>query len=429
MTAPFQVRNRAQIRQSVGYALQDMVLVTASTTGDTTSLIATYSLGKGGDDEYNGRQVYCYDPDGSIVAAEKSWVSDFDSTNKDATVSPAFTATVIGGDVFELWNVFTVEEVNDAITQAILEVTKDTLQVKQLATQYTDSDAYEYNTLSDFVGLYQVEYAYSVGIEYILDTCDSVWTAGSANVTVTADTAFKKLGTACVKAVEGGGSGTNAILCYKTISSTDIDDCDKVEFWMYSSIALTAGQLQIKLDDTAAIASALESIDIPAMTANTWYRHVLSLANPQSDVSLISIGIFQVADVGAFTFYVDDVRANLSTSKDFHIVNPEFWRIVRDTTPYLKLTADGLSLIGDSKQLRLTGYQLPAMLSADATESEVDPSWLVNKVVGELMLNHAKSSRLSIPNRELVAKTRLDRAEKEKMTIRFKAMPNTRWVG
>jgi len=406
-----------------------MILVSASSSVDTTSLIAVYSLFKGGDDEYNGRQVVCVTPAGSIVAEEKSWVSDFDSATKDATVSPAFTANIIDDDLFEMWKVFTVEEVNDAINQAVMEATKDCLQIKQLTTQYTDSDEYEYNTLSDFVGLYQVEYAPTVGIEHILDTCDSVWTAGSANVTVTADSAFNKLGTACVKAVEDGNSGTNAKLCYKTISSTDIDDCDKVEFWMYSSIALTAGQLQIKLDDTAAIASALEAIDIPAMSANTWYRHVLSLANPYSDVSLISIGIFQVADVGAFTFYVDDVRANLSTSKDFQPLNPDFWRIIKDTTPYLKLTSEGLGQIGDSKQLRLTGYQLPSLLSADATESEIDPSWIVNKTVGELMLNHAKSSRLSIPNRELIAKARLDKAEKDKTSIRFRPMSNVRWIG
>ena len=428
MTAPFQTRTRKQVRESIGFALNDMILVAASSSIDTTSLLAVYSLGKGGDDEYNGRQVVCVTPAGSIVAEEKSWVSDFNSTTKDATVSPAFSANIITDDLFEMWKVFTVEEVNDAINQAIMEVTKDTLQIKQVTTQYTDSNAYEYNILSGFVGLYQVEYAYKTGIEHILDNCESAWTAGSINVTVTADTAFTKVGSASMKAVEAGGSGTNAILCHHTISTTDIDDCDRVEFWMYSSIALTAGQLQIKLDDTAAIASALEAISIPAMDANTWYRHVLTLANPYSDVDIISIGIFQVADVGAFTFYVDDVRANLSTSKDFTPLNPDHWRIIKDTTPYLKLTSDGLSVAGDNRQLRLTGYQLPSMLSADATESEIDPSWIINKVTGELMLNHAKSARLSIPNRELVAKARLDKAEKDKTSIRFRPMANTRWI-
>uniref|UniRef100_A0A6M3IHX4 Uncharacterized protein n=1 Tax=viral metagenome TaxID=1070528 RepID=A0A6M3IHX4_9ZZZZ len=428
MTTPFQTRTRLQIRESIGFALNDMILISASSSVDTTSLIAVYSLFKGGDDEYNGRQVVCVTPAGSIVAAEKSWVSDFNATTKDATVSPAFTANIIVNDLFEMWKVFTVEEVNDAINQAIMDVTKDTLQIKQLTSQYVDSNEYEYNALSDFVGLYQVEYAYSVGTEHTLDTCDSVWTAGSANVTVTADTAFKKLGTASMKAVEDGGSGTNAKLCYKTISSTDLDDCDKVEFWMYSSIALTAGQLQIKLDDTAAIASALEAISIPAMSANTWYRHVLSLANPHTDVDIISIGIFQVADVGAFTFYVDDVRANLSTSKDYRILNPDYWRVIKDTTPYLKLTSDGLGIVGDNTQLRLTGYQLPALLDADATESEIDPGYLINKVTGELMLNHSKSSRLDIQNREKIAQVRLEKAEKDKTGIRFKPAQNVRWV-
>lgn len=429
MANPFQTRTRLQIRESIGYALNDMALVTPTTaTGlGTANIVDAYSFAPGGDDEYNGRQVICVTPTGDIVAGEKSWVDDFDGDTWDASLAPAFTSTTAVGDIFELWKVFTYEEVNNAINQAYMEATKDSFQVKQVTSQFTDEDEYEYNILSGFVGVNKVEYAYNIGIDTSLHRCETAWTAGSANVTVTADSAFKKEGSYSCKGVEDGGSGSGAILAYATIAA-DIDDCDKVEFWFYSSIALTAGQIEIHLDDTAAIASALETIDIPAMDAATWYRHSLSLANPHTDVDLISVGIYQVSDVGAFTFYVDDVRAVLSTSKDYRPLNPEHWRIIKGSTPLLKLTSEGLGLVGDARQLRISGYQLPTMLTADATESQIDPSWLINKVTGELMLNHSKSPRLDIVDRDKIAKSRLEKADKEKMGIRFNPATNTRWV-
>uniref|UniRef100_A0A6M3KYW6 Uncharacterized protein n=1 Tax=viral metagenome TaxID=1070528 RepID=A0A6M3KYW6_9ZZZZ len=408
---------RKQIRQSIGYNLLDMVLVTASTTGDTSSIIATYSLAKGGDDEYNGRQVYASDMTGSIVAGEKTWVSDFNSTNKDATVSPVFSASSTALDVFELWKVFTVEEINDAITQAEMEVSSRALQSKIITTPFTETDKYLYDVLDDFTHLSKVEYVCSKGIYHLLDNCDAVWTAGSANVTVTADSSFEKVGTACVKAVEGGGSGAGAILAYKAITSVDLSGCDKVEFWMYSSIALTAGQLEIHLDDTAAIASGIEKIDIPAMDAATWYKHSLSLASPHLDTAIISIGIYQVSDVGAFTFYVDDVSTCMSTSKQYKLLSNEYWNIAKGSTPYLQLTSGGLSEVGTNTQMKLTGYQLLTPMSADSSESQVDPGYLVNKVTGELLLNHAKSSYLDINDRAALSDRRLAKARADLPSI------------
>ena len=426
MPPPIQSRTRLQIRQSIGYNLQDMMLVTSSSTIDTSTLIASYSLAKGGDDEYNGRQVYAATMTGSIPAGEKSWVSDFAAATFDATVTPVFTQSITSGDIFEMWKVFTVEEVDDAINQAIMEVTGQCQQFKEISNVYSSASISEYDWLSSYQSLFKVEYVETIKIRHTLDKCETAWTAGSANVTVTADTSFKKEGNASVKAVEDGNSGAGAILAYKAISSTDITDSDQVEFWFYSSIALTAGQLQLKLDDTAAIASAVEALDIPAITANTWTRVIISLDNPQSDSAIISIGIYQVSDVGAFTFYIDDVDANLAGSKVWKTLNSEFWWISKGSTNYVHLTQSALSLIGQPTQMRLTGYQNPSLLSADGTASEIEPAFLIARVTGRLLITHAKSSRLDIRDRAELSKYWLGEAERIRPFIATPIANNTR---
>ena len=407
------------------------MLVTSSSTVDATSLIATTSLSKGGDNEYNGRQVICATPTGSIVAGEESWISVFDSVTKDATVSPAFSASITSGDIFEMWRIFTYEEVNEAINEAIMEVTDDCLQIKEVHNIYTASGGYEYNVLSGFKALYKVEYVASVGTEHQIDACESGWIIHSSQpveaVTRSFDTSLFKEGSASMKLVMAANAAAD-ILIFKAITLLDISDCDELEVWVYSTVALSAGDLQVLLDDTAACASPVESLNIPATTANTWTRHVISLANPQSDSAIISVGIKQVVDKGAFTLYLDDIRAVKSGSRRYLPLNPEFWNIAKGATPYLKLDSDGLSVTGNPTQLRLTGYKIPVLLNADATASEIDPAWIIARVTGRLLVSHAKSSRLDIVDRAGLSKYWLGEAESRLSHIRTRLLSPLRWV-
>ncbi len=424
MAQPIQSRSRLQIRQSVGIILGVMDLVTETAGTNSTTVTDTFNLYKGADNEYRGREFYMATPSGSIVAGETRFAAS--SVSTIVTISTAYTATTAVGDIFEMWRIFRTTEVNEMINQAIMEVTDDCLQLKSTEDTFTEAGKYEYDALSSYKGLHLVEYQFSIGVSHLLEDCEDAWTAGS-NATVTANTGFKKLGNASVKAVIAS-AGANEILAYEDISSIDISDATKVEFWLYSSIAVSAGDLQIRLDDTAGIVSAVESIDIPAMDANTWYRHSLSLANPQSDTAIISLGIFQVTNLADFTFYIDDVIAVDPLTRVYKELNPEQWFIVKGSTNYLKLTESGLRVAGSITPLRLTGYQLPALLSADATASEIDPQWIINKVAGEMMLNHAKSSQLDIGNRTGIADRRLAKAEADKTSIRTAILNNTRWI-
>lgn len=140
----------------------------------------------------------------------------------------------------------------------------------------------------------------------IIDNCDAAWTAGS-NVTATNDTGDKKEGTGSVKLAVAAGATAAQILGYKAITSFSLAGKTTVALWVKSSIALNAGDLKYQLDDTAALASPLESIDIPALAANTWTKVYLTLANQGNDAAIISHGIYQVVDKGAFNLWIDDV--------------------------------------------------------------------------------------------------------------------------
>jgi len=407
MTA-IQSVTRGALRRSIGNNLGIVIDGAATATTDTSSLQDTKNL-LGGDDEHNQKEVLIYDATGSIVDGESSIVSDFDSATNDATCAPVFTAALTALDKYEMWKTpWRIADINKVINDVINSVTGRALQIKETHTAFTESEKYIYDVLSGFTHLSIVEYVSSKGFYHLLSDCETAWTAG-AGTTSTADATFKKVGSKSSKNVTVS-VGATTILCYKAISSTDISDCDKVEFWMYSSIALTADQLQIHLSSTAAIASAEETISIPAMTANTWYKHSLSLANPHSDSAIISVGIYQKADVADFTFYVDEVEAVMSTSLDYKELPLEYWNISQGATPYLTVTSKALSVMGVNRQLRLTGYQIPARLDADATASEIDPAYIIAKATSILLVSHAKSSYLDIHNRAELSKYWLSEA-------------------
>jgi hypothetical protein len=426
MTIPIQSRTRLKLRQSIGRSCGIVIVGTAKSTVDSSSLLDPVGLAGFSDDEVNGRQVMIHTAVGSIVAGEKSIVSDFAGATSDATVAPVFSAAIATGDGYEMWkSPWLVDDLNDIIDQVVIDITHEALQTKETHDTFTEVNKHEYDCLSGFVGVNQVEYESSIAQEVVVDNCDSVMTAG-ANVTATADAGFKKEGTASAKLVVAAGAGVQ-LLAYRDISPIDLSQCDKVELWLYSSVTLTAGQLQLKLDDTAACASALETINIPATTAATWTRHVLPLANPHLDTAIISWGIYQASDVGACTLYVDYVKAVNSLSRDWKPLNPNQWDVARGTTPYLKLTSGGKSVTGDNNLLRISGYKIPALMTADTSTSEVDPAWVLAEATWRALIGHAKSASIDLNDRKALADRWKLEADKRRAALRPGLPSDMRW--
>lgn len=147
-----------------------------------------------------------------------------------------------------------------------------------------------------------------------LDTCDVGWTQGTVNTTVSLDTSDYKTGIASNLLTVADAAAAGDILAYKAITSTDLSNHSSIHVWLKSSVNTDAGDLQFLVDNTAACASPQKTLDIPALTANTWTRVVLFFDTTYhtaetSLAAIISIGIKMAVDKGAFTLRVDDAVA------------------------------------------------------------------------------------------------------------------------
>ena len=414
MASSFQAQTLLLMRHSIGRNLGIVIIGSATTTVDTSSLIDTKNL-LGADDDHNGKETRIYDAAGSIVDGENSIVNDFTSSTNDATMSPVFTASITNGDLYEMWkHPWRIADINDAINQAINEVTNKALKVKETHTTFSESGKYLYDVLSGFTHLSLVEYVHSVGTQKTIHNCDAIFAElVDADVTASVDTEFKKEGSGSLKLVAVAGLGAGDIMATEDITSLDLSGCTELQIWIHSSVALSAGDLQVLLDNTASCASPVESLNIPATTANTWTRHIISLANPYNDAAIISVGIKQVNDKGAFTLRVDDIQAQDALSKEYRELPMEYWGVAKGATPYLELTVNGLNTAGTNTQMRLTGWQIPARLDADATESDIDPAYIIAKATGRLLIAHAKSAYLDIHDRQALSQYWLGEAAKK----------------
>jgi len=181
---------------------------------------------------------------------------------------------------------------------------------------------------------------------YTISTCTApttidlgtvAWTP-KTNVTASVEQDDKKISTGCAKLVIADAF-TTGIAATKDFTAINITGFTIVQFWIKSTVALTAGQVQLVLDNTAACATPLESLDIPALAANLWTRVNLTFATPANLTAVISVGINVVTDLGACTIYVSDIRTNSKIAL---------------TENYAGATATGLSykIIGKKSMVR-----------------------------------------------------------------------------
>jgi hypothetical protein len=149
-------RNRRQIRQSIGYNLGALYIGTASQDG--SRLAFTDNTLRGGTDEYKGREVLmCGGTAGNI--GESAVVTLYTPLNHTLTLAPGFTADITDGDEYEMWRLYSVEEINSAINQAIISASGSCLLDYETDSLSTSSGIYEYTLPSDFLAVYGVEYA------------------------------------------------------------------------------------------------------------------------------------------------------------------------------------------------------------------------------------------------------------------------------
>lgn len=103
---------------------------------------------------------------------------------------------------------------------------------------------------------------------YMDDTPDGEWSATGVTVTVTADTTYYRVGSKGLK-VSFPVTATAGDGITSTIVSDDLTDNESIGFWLYATEAITAGTLEIELDDDDAVTDP--TADVPAVdAANQW---------------------------------------------------------------------------------------------------------------------------------------------------------------
>ena len=176
--------------------------------------------------------------------------------------------------------------------------------VSSMLMVHTTTDVYKY-TSDEFTLLTE---------NAVVENCEDVW-ATSANVTCATDT-DKKVGTYSVKLTIAAGF-TTGVIAYEDFSSADLTGYDTIRFWFKSSKTLAAGDIQILLDDTSGCVSPKESLNLPAITADTWTYVSIDLADPTALAAIISVGLKAPStDPGEVVFHIDDVKVFKTFSGD-----------------------------------------------------------------------------------------------------------------
>mgnify|MGYP003136537319 CR=1 FL=1 len=371
--AVVQGRTRAQLRQSIGYNLGAIYVSSGSGTGTTTTIVDNTLIGA--DDNHIGKWVIFNDASASTV--ETSRVSDYASSSTTLTVSPAFALAPVADDTYELWDdIYSPARIDDLINQAVLDATGHAYDPVEKLDLHTDGTTQRFDIPSGLSMIQNIYYRSSVDFTRLLSLNTAMDETVDSDITVTADSKIKKQGTASNRFVIADGASAGDIAT-DSITSKDISAYDYIEFWARSTVATSDGNLKILLDDTASCASPIETLDVPALSADTWTFCREPLANPRSDTAIISVGLEYDSDLGACTVWLDDISVVKNDSAQWAKIPRHLWKIDKEAKDIvLDNYAHGTARYN---LLKLVGGDKPALLTTDSATSEIDEQYVISR--------------------------------------------------
>jgi hypothetical protein len=133
--------------------------------------------------------------------------------------------------------------------------------------------------------------------------------------------------------------------------------------------------LKLHLDDTASCGSPVESISIPALTADTWTFVRDKIDNPELCSAIISVGLEYDADIGACTVWLDDISAVKNDSAQWDKVPRNLWKIDKQEQDII--FDDYINAIARYNLLKIVGGDKPALLTSDSDTSEIDEQYII----------------------------------------------------
>ena len=370
-------RTREELRVSVGHNLGAVFTGTTSSTGhsDGTKLYDT-SL-PGGNDDHNGKWVVITSGtnDGEIRQ-----VTNYVSSTGEVEVRTAFTAQVANSVTFELWDqVYPPARIHDIMNQSIIEATGRVYDPEEDVSLHGDGSQARFDLPAEFSMLQRVEYRGSVYSTRLHACAEAFDETVDSDITVSLDTKDKRQGSQSCKFVIAAGASAGDIAT-DSITSKDISGYDYIEFWAKSTVATSASNLKILLDDTASCASPLETLDVPALTADTWTFCRVALANPETDTAIISVGLEYDSDIGACTGWLDDISVVRNDTAIWRRLPKHLWSVDKEARDLI-LTSEGRGLVGSSL-IKLVGGDDPALFTAESSATELDDFYVIARTTG-----------------------------------------------
>ena len=374
--AVLQGRTRAQLRQSIGYNL-GAVYVSSSSSGGTTTTIVDNTL-TGGDDDHNGKWVVFNDADGT--SGQVTRVSDYVASSTTLTVSPAIAASSATDDTYELWDdIYPPARIDDFINQAIMDTIGHAWDPVEKLDLHTDGTTQRFDVPSGVSMIKDLYYRAKVDYERLHACAVAFDETIDSDITVSLDTKDKKQGSQSNKFViaEGASAGD---LATDSITSKNISGYDYIEFWVKSTVATSAGNLKLHLDDTASCASPVESISIPALTADTWTFVRDQIDNPELCSAIISVGLEYDSDLGACTVWLDDISAVKNDSAQWEKIPRNLWRIDKEAKD---IVFDNYAhSVARYSLLKIVGGDKPVLLTSDSATSEINEQFIIARATG-----------------------------------------------
>ena len=366
-----QSKTREDIRKAIGRNLGKMLTGTTSGSGSTTTALDATLFG--GDDEYNGSYIRL--TSGTYDGTTRR-ITDYASSTGTMTFS-AVAGTVAGSVTYELWDSnFDPQIIDEFINQAIWESTGRIYDPEESLDVHTDKINARWEIPSQFAMIQDIYYRHKYTSK-TLHACGTTFdeTTDSDITQAVSTEDYKRNGSSLKLTIAVGASAGDKIT--DSISSVDLSKYDFIEFWIKSTVATSAGNLKIHLDNGTVTADGndLESLNVPALTADTWKYCRVALSNPETDTAIVSIGLEYDSDLGACTVFLDDIKAVKNDTAVWEKLDRNTWRIDKQgsqgaSTQDLILNDRGRTLAGNNL-LKIVGGDEPAELSADSNTTEV----------------------------------------------------------
>ncbi len=393
-----QGRTLKQLRQAVGFNLGALHTGTAYDAGSNTTLISLTFVG--GDDSYNGKWIAVADASNSD-STEFRIISDYTASAYRATLQQQLSFATAAGDSYEVWDEpYKPETINEFINQAIVDSTGKVYDPIENISLHGDGKQTRYDIPSGISQISKIEYRNKISYTRLHDCGTTFDEKTDSDFTQSLDTKDKKQGTQALKMVIASGASAGDFVT-DSITSKNISGYDYIEMWVKSTVATSAGNLKLLLDDSASCASPLETLSIPALSADTWTFVRMQLSTPELDTAIISVGLEYDSDLGACTVWVDDITAVKNDTAEWSTLDRRLWKIDKEARDLI-LLRDGQDAIGYAL-IKIVGGDKPALLSAETDTTEIPEAYIIAFATARALLANSGGASTDPDSRRQLA--------------------------